>query len=168
MKKFNANQTRILKIVHIFLFIMWIGGAVALTTLLFIATPIVPDDIYMKFRSMQIIDDYLIIPGAMGCFFVGIIYGIFTNWGFFKHNWLIVKWVMTTLQILFGTFALGPWINNSVDIARDLRGAALSNPEFLSNIMNMKIWGTTQASLLLFMAIISVLKPWKKKKGETV
>jgi hypothetical protein len=141
---------------------MWIGGGIALITLMFIADPLLPDDIYMKFRSMQVIDDFLIIPGALGGLLTGIIYGVFTNWGFFKHNWLIVKWVMTTLQILFGTFALGPWLNGNVDIARDLRGAALSNPEFLNNIMNIQIWGTVQVSLLLFMAVISVIKPWRK------
>jgi len=165
MKKFNSKQTQILKIAHIFFFIMWIGGGIALTTLMFVADPLLPDDVYMKFRSMQVVDDFLIIPGALGCFVAGIIYGVFTNWGFFKHNWLIVKWIMTVLQILFGTFALGPWLNGNVDIARDLRGAALSNPEFLNNIMNIKIWGTLQVSLLLFMAVISVLKPWKKKKA---
>jgi hypothetical protein len=143
---------------------MWIGGGVGLTTLMFIADPLLPDDIYMKFRSMQVIDDYLIVPGAIGCLLVGIIYGVFTNWGFFKHNWLIVKWIMTILKMLFGTFALGPWLNNNVDIACSLRGAALSNPEFLNNIMNIKIFGTIQVSLLLFMAVISVLKPWRKKK----
>jgi len=163
MKKFNANQTRILKIIHILFFIMWIGGGIGLIALMFLANPIQPDDIYMKFRSMQVLDDFLIIVGAFGCLITGIIYGAFTNWGFFKHNWLIVKWIMTVLQMLFGTFALGPWLNGNVDIARDLRGAALSNPEFLSNIMNIKIWGTLQVSLLLFMVIISVIKPWKKK-----
>ena len=162
MKKFNANQTRILKIIHILFFIMWIGGGLGLIALMFLATPILPDDIYMKFRSMQVIDDFLIIVGAFGCLITGIIYGAFTNWGFFKHNWLIVKWIMTVLQMLFGTFALGPWLNGNVDIALELRGAALSNPEFLSNIMNIKTWGTLQVALLLFMAVISVIKPWRK------
>jgi len=49
-----------------------------------------------------------------------------------------------------------------------LRRAALSNPEFLSNIMNIKIWGTLQVSLLLFMVIISVIKPWKSKGGKQI
>jgi hypothetical protein len=164
MNKFNAKQLRILKIVHILFFILWIGGGVGLITLMLIVDPLLPDDIYMKFRSMQVIDDFLIIPGAMGCLFIGIIYGVFTNWGFFKHNWVTVKWVLTVLQILFGTFVLGPWINGSVDIAREIRGAALSNPEFLNNTMNLKIWGTIQVSFLLFMAVISVIKPWKKGK----
>ena len=167
MKKFNASQMRILKIVHIFFFIMWIGGGIALTTLMFVADPLLADDIYMKFRSMQIVDDLLIIPGALGCLLVGIIYGAFTNWGFFKHNWLTVKWILTILQILFGTFALGPWINGNVDIARQIRGAALSNPEFLNNTVNLKLWGTIQVSFLLFMAIISVIKPWKKKTASS-
>ena len=166
MKKLNSSQVRILKIVHIFFFIMWIGGGLGLMALMFIADYALPDDIYMKTYSMKIIDDFMIIPGALGCLAAGIIYGVFTNWGFFKQNWLTVKWIMTTVQILFGTFALGPWLNGSVDIAYNLRGAALSDPQFLNNMMNIKIWGPIQVSLLIFMAVISVIKPWRKGKGS--
>ncbi len=74
-----------------------------------------------------------------------------------------VKWILTVAQILFGTFALGPWLNGNVDIALKLRGTALSSPEFSQNASHIQIWGTVQVLFLLFMVIISVIKPWKKK-----
>lgn len=162
MKKFNAQQTRILKIVHILFFVMWIGGGLTLISVMLLALPSVPDDIYMKFRSMQVIDDFIIIPGALGSLATGLFYGIWTNWGFFRHKWLIVKWILTVVQILFGTFALGPWLNGNVDIAMKLRGGAISNPDFIMNTSNIKLWGTVQVLFLIFMLVISVLKPWKK------
>lgn len=162
MKKLNAKQTRILKIIHIFFFVIWIGGGLALMTLMFIAQPAIPDDIYMKYRSMQVIDDLIIIPGAMGSLVTGLFFGIWTNWGFFKHRWLTVKWIMTTAQIFFGTFALGPWLNGNTDIAMRIRGAALSSPDFMANASHIELWGTVQVLFLLFMLIISVIKPWKK------
>lgn len=162
MKKMNTGQMRVLKIIHIFLFVLWVGGGLGLVAVMFLAVPAHPDDIYMKFRAMQVIDDFIIIPGAMGSFFAGLVYGIWTGWGFFKHNWVTVKWVMTTAQILFGTFALGPWLNQNVDIAHELRGAALVNPDFINNVSQIQIWGTVQVLLLIFMVIISVIKPWRK------
>lgn len=158
----NSNQIRILKIIHIFFFVSWIGGGITLATLMFIAEPALPDDIYMKYRSMQVIDDFIIIPGALGSLFTGLIYSIWTNWGFFRHRWLTVKWILTVAQILFGTFALGPWLNGNVDIALKLRGAALAESAFLNSCSNIKLWGTLQVLFLLFMVIISVIKPWKK------
>lgn len=162
MKKMNQKQMRILKIVHIFFFVIWIGGGLGLIALMFLADPAAPDDVYMKFQSMQVIDDYIIIPGAMGSLAVGFFYGIWTGWGFFKHTWLTVKWVMTTVQILFGTFALGPWLNKNVDIAHQLRGAALSNSDFINNTSHIQLWGSVQVLLLLFMMVISVIKPWRR------
>jgi len=162
MKKLNPGQTRILKIIHLLFFISWIGGGIALMFLMFIAQPAVPDDIYMKFRSMQVIDDYIIIPGALGSLTTGLVYSVWTNWGFFRHRWLTVKWVLTIAQILFGTFALGPWLNGNVDIAIKARGAALADPLFQANISHIEFWGAIQVLFLLFMMIISVIKPWKR------
>ena len=166
MKKFSARQVRILKMTHIIFFIMWFGGFLCITAVMFVAQPAHPDDIYMKCRTMEIIDNYVLIPGALGSLFTGLVYSIWTNWGFFKHRWITFKWIMTTAQILFGTFALGPWIDRNVILSGNMRGAALSNPEFINNILMIKIWGTVQGSLLLFLIVISVIKPWKRNTGS--
>lgn len=162
MKKLNTNQTRILKIAHILFFVMWAGGGITLVTLMFIARPSIPDDVYMKFRSMQVIDDLIIIPGALGSLATGLLYGIWTKWGFFRHRWLTIKWILTVSLILFGTFALGPWLNGNVEIAMKLRGGALSDSIFTANTSQIKLWGTVQVIFLLFMIAISVIKPWKR------
>ncbi len=86
----------------------------------------------------------------------GLIYSIWTNWEFFKHIWIIVKWIMIVLQILFGTFVLGPCINNNVIIADQLRDAALTDLVFLENIRMTQIWGTVQTFLLLVVIVISI------------
>lgn len=39
----------------------------------------------------------------------GLIYGLFTNWFFFKHRWVTAKWILTILAIFSGTFMLGVW-----------------------------------------------------------
>lgn len=48
----------------------------------------------------------IVIPGAIGCLITGLIYGIFTNWGFFKHNWMMFKWTITVTAIFLGTVSL--------------------------------------------------------------
>lgn len=167
MKKLSSNQTRILKIIHLFFFVSWIGGGVCLISVMFLAQPALPEDIFMKYRSMQVIDDFVIIPGALGSLFTGMVYSIWTNWGFFRHRWLTVKWILTVAQILFGTFALGPWLNGNVDIARQLRGSAPANADFALNASNIQLWGAVQVLFLLFMVVISVIKPWKKNPFKT-
>ncbi|MBB4037213.1 putative membrane protein [Dysgonomonas hofstadii] len=166
IKKLKPQAAKILKMFHIFFAFCWIIGGVTLCLLIFITYPESGDELYMRSRILQIVDDYFIIYGASGAFLTGLIYSIWTNWGFFKHPWIIVKWIMTILQIIFGTFVLGPCINNNVVIAGQLRDAAFTDPVFLENIQTTQIWGTVQTILLLAVIAISVQKPWKKKKSE--
>lgn len=162
--KLKPQGVKILKMFHILLAFCWIVGGLTLCLLVFTTYPESGDELYMRSRILQIVDDYFIIYGAIGAFITGLIYSIWTNWGFFKHPWIIVKWIMTILQILFGTFVLGPCINNNVVIADQLRDAALTDPVFLENIHMTQLWGTLQTALLLVVIVISVQKPWKKKK----
>ncbi|MDR2921252.1 MAG: DUF2269 family protein [Tannerella sp.] len=166
MKKLNTQEVKILKIFHLFFAFCWIVGGLTLCLLVFITHPESGDELYMRSRILQIVDDYFIIYGAIGALVTGLVYSIWTNWGFFKHPWIIVKWVMIIMQILFGTFVLGPCINNNVILADQLRDAALTDPAFLENIHMTQIWGTVQTLLLLVVIIISVQKPWKKKNNK--
>jgi uncharacterized membrane protein len=163
MQKLKKQGLNILKMVHLLFVIMWVGGAIALTIVLFSIQPETGDGLYMKSRIIQIIDDFIIIPGAMGNLLIGIVYGVWTKFGFFKFRWMIVKWILTVAQILFGTFFLGPWVNENVKIANDLREAAFSNETFQYNLEMNAVWGTVQLLLLLFVVVVSVQKPWKKK-----
>ena len=163
MQKLKKQGLNILKMVHLLFVVMWIGGAIALTIVLFSVQPEGGDELYMKSRVIQIIDDFIIIPGALGNLFIGVVYGVWTKFGFFKFRWMIVKWMLTVIQILFGTFFLGPWVNENVKIANELRGAAFSDEIFQHNLEMNAIWGTVQLSLLLFVLVVSVQKPWKKK-----
>jgi hypothetical protein len=165
IKKLNPQAVKILKMFHILFAFGWIIGGIALCLLIFITYPTSGDELYMRSRILQIVDDYFIIVGAFGAFVTGLVYSIWTNWGFFKHPWIIVKWIMIILQMLFGTFVLGPCINNNVIIADQLRDLALTDPVFLDNILTTQIWGTVQTALLLLVIVISVQKPWKKKKA---
>lgn len=164
MKKLNPQGTKVLKMFHIFFGFSWIFGTVGLLILLLLANPQTGDELYMRSMAVKILDDYLIIGGAIGAFLTGLIYSIWTNWGFFKHNWITVKWVLIILQMLVGTFVLGPYINNNVEISDRLRDAALNDAEFLHNINMSLIWGSIQTVFLIAYIWISVQKPWKKKK----
>ena len=165
MKKLKLQNIKILKMFHIFFAFSWIIGAVALCLLVFITYPVSGDELFMRSRILQIIDDYFIIVGAMGCLFSGLIYSIWTNWGFFKHKWILLKWILIILQTLFGTFVLGPCLNENVIIASELRDIALTDAVFFDNLRITQICGTIQTILLLLVIVISVQKPFKKRNN---
>jgi uncharacterized membrane protein len=163
MKKLTPQAIKILKLFHILFAFCWVMSALVLCGLLFVTHPASGDELYMRSLIVKILDDYFIIPGALGALITGLIYSIWTNWGFFKHTWITVKWIMTILQIVFGTFVLGPFVNNNTALTDQLRDAALTDSVVLGNIQTTQIWGTVQLLLLLLMVVISVQKPWRQK-----
>jgi hypothetical protein len=164
VKQLKPQGIKILKMFHILFAFMWIIGGIALCLGLLLVFPKTGDELYMRSLMLKIIDDFLIIPGATLVILTGVIYGVCTSWGFFKHRWLTVKWIMTITQALIGAFILGPCVNGNVDIANQLRDAAFTNIEFLQNVNTIMIWGIGQTVCLLLYIVISIQKPWKKKK----
>lgn len=165
MKKMGRKGLGWLKIIHLLFASLWIGGAASLLLVMTLSNPAGGDELYAAHAAMKIIDDYVIITGANGCLLTGLVYGIWTGWGFFRQNWLRVKWILLVLQISMGTFFLGPWLNGNVEIARTERAAAFTNPAFLDQASLNLFWGCVQILLLAFVYWISVNKPWKKKKA---
>ena len=111
MVKLKAKGSRWLKSFHLVAVSCWIGGAVSLILLYFIKAGINDGGtLYGINRSIHHVDiAVVVIPGAFGCLATGLVYSLFTNWGFFRHGWLIYKWIITVAAILFWTFFLGPW-----------------------------------------------------------
>jgi len=89
---------------------------------------------------------------------------LMTPWGFFKYRWITVKWIITVSLILFGTFFLGPWINQMAFISVNEYASALVNPNYLYDEKMNMTWGSIQFGINIFLVIISVLKPWKQLK----
>jgi hypothetical protein len=165
MIRFNAQQTQWLKISHLLLVSIWVGGQISFMMLqLSKETLTTPEHMHAVIAALKLVDDWVIIPGALGCLLTGLFYGLFTPWGFFRHRWVLVKWVCTVALILFGTFFLGPWINGMAEIAAVKQAMALSDATYLQYEQLNTNWGSVQLAVNIGLIAISVIKPWKHLK----
>ncbi|MBB4044296.1 hypothetical protein [Bacteroides reticulotermitis] len=163
MKKLNSKGIKVLKTIHLLLVMMWVTGVLAMATL-YLLKPKSGDELYMVLNIILFIDWVFVIPGAILTVVVGVIYGFFTNWGFFKYRWITVKWIVAILIILAGTFYYSPLLEQSLEIADQTRDAALDNPVIATNTIQTLISSSIQGLALIILVVISVFKPWKKKK----
>ena len=107
------------------------------------------------------IDMFLLTPAAILTLVTGLIYSVFTKWGFFKHGWLIYKWVVTLLITVTGTLYLGPMVTKLLEIADSKRIGALQDGYYLYG-ETVGLYAAIINSILLIIAVIfSVYKPWK-------
>ena len=169
MPKLTAKGLKWLKGFHLIAVSCWIGGGVALILLYFLKNGVADGNVlYGINQSIHHVDiAVIVIPGALGCLITGLIYSAFSNWGFFKHRWMIFKWIVTIVAILFGAFFLGPWETTMMEISGKLGISSLSNPEYLYNQKMNLIFGATQILVLMITVFISIFKPWKSKKAKT-
>lgn len=166
MPKLKAKGLKWLKGFHLIAVSSWVGGAVALLLLYFLKGDVADGGVlYGINQSIHHVDMVVVvIPGAFGCLVTGLIYSSFSNWGFFKHTWLIFKWIVTVTAILFGTFFLGPWETTMMEISGKLGISSLTDQAYLYNENMNLIFGAVQVLLLMVTIFISIFKPWKTKK----
>ena len=165
MKKLNNNQQKLLKFVHILSAAIWTTGVLLLCVLpLAWANINNGDQLYMFNAIYRFIDINVLSPAAVITLLTGLIYSLFTNWGFFKHGWLVYKWVVTILLILIGTFYLGPIATAMRDITAVKYLDALNDATYVHN-RSVSIWAAPINGLLLIGSyFVSVYKPWKNIK----
>ncbi len=106
----------------------------------------------------------VVILGALVCIITGIVYGIFTNWGFFKYRWLIAKWLLTTISLTSAMLFLAPGEEVMLELSKELGNQALQNQAYLIIKAQFLFWSIVQVVLLTLMIICSVFKPWGKRK----
>lgn len=163
MKKLGTTGLKILKISHLLFAVMWIGGVMALVSLQLGATPDTKEMMYMAAIAHLIVDEFFLIPGGVGIVITAIMYGIFTGWGFFKQRWLAVKWILTILLVIIGAGYMGVTIKENVVYAQNMLSENISPDVYRANVYHVAIAGIIQIIGFVYIVVISVIKPWKKK-----
>lgn len=166
MKKLGVNGQKWLKSIHIFFACLWIGGSLGLILMMIFLHPENGMQLYGIHLSMESVDYLIIAPGGIGSLLTGLVYSIFTNWGWFKHKWIIVKWCINLYGAILGTFWLGPWLNKMVEMVRLEGLAALTDIAYLHARTLSLSFGSFQFFTIIFALYLSVHKPWKKRKEE--
>lgn len=146
---------------------MWVGGALGILLVQNVLRAH-GAELYGMDLSSKIIDDMVVIPGAMGSLLTGLLYSLFTPWGFFRQRWVTVKWAITLYGVLFGTFFLGPWLNSLPPVSQALGAGALSDYGYMRARGLNSFWGGFQVCTLLFALFISVLKPWSRVAADNL
>lgn len=171
MKQLSRSRQKLLKTIHLISAALWMTGVVIMSLLPVISKGIATGDaLYMYDRIYHFIDMKVVTPAAVSTLATGLVYSIFTGWGFFRHGWLIYKWAITLLLICAGTFYLGPMVTKMLHISDAERMAALKNPYYRQGLA-IGLWAAVANAVLLISAVVvSVYKPLKniRKQGRNL
>lgn len=163
MKKIGSQGMKFLKLLHLFLVVIFLGGIIcslAINNNLNISSY---DEAYATYKSSIIISEKVVKIGAIGTLLIAFIYSIFTRWGFFRHRWITVKWVLWIAQTFIGILVVDRLMVSNIAILEAQNAMALSNPVFLQNHITRQYVVIGQIIISLIIICISVFKPWKRK-----
>jgi len=163
-KKLTPKQKNWWLITHIVFVIVYFSGLFG-TLLLAVSTTFITDSklIYAAHLFIQYFDWFLIIPGAFGSVLTGVWLAVRTHWGLTKHYWVMTKWIGNISAILFGANFMRIWIHESFTKIFSGNLHPLQNPAYLENREMLFIGTAISFSILIFLIVISYLKPWGKR-----
>ncbi len=166
MKKISGKGLKALKLVHILLVVLFLGGIISCLAINLGISTETYEEAYMTYKTSIAISEYVIKIGAQGTIIIGLIYGFFTNWGFFKHRWITIKWIVWVAQTVIGIFVVDKLMMSNMALLESEKALALSNPVFIQND-TMRIYAVIlQIILATSLIAISIYKPGKSKKAK--
>lgn len=171
--KLSIQQKNWILSFHIGFAALWTGTVLSMFLIAFRNKDTTNSDILFALNSaINLLDDFIVIPAAIGSVITATLLCWRSNYGFFKFYWVITKWILTTGLIIFGTFWLFPWGNYAEAIASTEGLNAFKNPIYLFDTKGVLLGALIQVLFLFVIIGISVLKPWgrrsKKEKVLTV
>ena len=163
MRKFNSIGLKVLKMLHLLMIVLFLGGILSSFALIIKLDLSNFDEVYMTYKSFNIISDNIVKMGAQGTILLGAVYGFFTKWGFIKHKWLALKWILFIAQTFIGILVVDKLMVANITLLETEKILALSNPVFIHNHFLRLDVVIVQIGLTLFALILSVLKPGRSR-----
>ncbi|HTF31109.1 MAG TPA: hypothetical protein VK625_19775 [Flavitalea sp.] len=160
--KAGTPGSKVLKAIHIFCITLWIGGLltwVPLTTTMPLKDIAATQITYLNLRSIA----WNVIGwGGIGSFVTGLLNGLLTSWGLFKHTWIKTKLILTIAMILFGMFYTEQKMLSNIRLLDSGNSKVLETSLFLANHGAIQAVVPIQLAVFFVIVLISVFKPWMK------
>ncbi len=163
MRKIGSTGLKVLKMLHLFMIILFLGGIISSFALLIKLDLSKFDEVYASYQIFNTISDNVVKIGAQGTILLGAIYGFFTRYGFIKHKWLAVKWILFIAQTFIGILIVDKLMVANLTLLETEKAAALIDPIFIHNHFLRMDVVILQIGLTLFALVLSVLKPGRAR-----
>jgi hypothetical protein len=142
---------------HITFSVGWLGAVVAYLALAIAG--LTNHDVSMvraAYLSMELIGWFVIVPFSLAALLTGLVQSLGTQWGLFRHYWILVKFLLTTGASIV--------LLRHMQAVSRMSGVAaettLSSADFRALRIQLVVHAAGGLLVLLAAATLSVYKPW--------
>lgn len=117
------------------------------------------------YLTMQVMAWFVIVPCAIAALASGLVQSLGTEWGLFRHYWILAKFALTVA----GTIVLLLHAPRVSDMAMRAAESALASGDYSQQRFALVVHAAGGLAVLLAATVLSTFKPWGKTahgKGE--
>ncbi len=142
---------------HITLSVGWLGAVVVYLVVAIVG--LTSHDAQMvrtAYHSMELIGWFVIVPLSLAALLSGLVQSLGTQWGLFRHWWILAKFVLTT----GATVVLLEHMQAVSRISRIAAETTLSGVDLRGLRVQLVVHAAGGLLVLLVVTALSVFKPW--------
>ncbi len=142
---------------HITFSVGWFGAVVPYLALTIAG--LTSHDVHVvraAYVSMELIGWFVIVPFGIAALLTGLVQSLGTQWGLFRHWWIVVKFLLTIISIAI----LVRHMQGASHMSHMALGAALSTADFRAQQIQHLVHPVGGLFVLLAVMALSVFKPW--------
>lgn len=153
---------KILKIFHIILSASILGSLLSILIIFIVKQNfhIVTENFFAIDLSILKIFTWGVNYAFFTLMLTSFLYGLFTEWGFVKHRWIIFKWMIVLIIFSVTWFGLGPAINGMTSISDVGLSNSTMSIEYLNFQQKAIVYIVIELVSILLIFGVSALKPW--------
>jgi len=165
----NTTAQKILKIFHLTFAGISLGGMAA-TLLLLLIKLNNPNFTYLSEVDyiIYILNNNVTIYSVYGTIVTTLIFALYTNWGFIKYHWVIIKWALLILLAIVFIWMFIPTINGMASLSDAGLHQSDTNIEYLSLLSNAVKYNVIVFVIYITLYFVSTIKPFGKRNKDIV
>src|ERR671918_2328114 len=142
---------------HITFSVGWVGAVVAYLALaIAVLTSHDAQMVRAVYLSIELIGWFVIVPFSLAALLTGLVQSLGTQWGLFRHYWILVKFLLTT-----GATIVLLWHMQAVSRMSGVAAeTTLSSADFRALRIQLVVHAAGGLLVLLAATTLSVYKPW--------
>ena len=142
---------------HVVLSLGWLGAVLAYLPFTIIGlTSTDPERVHAAYFAMKSIGWFVIVPLCAGALLSGLFQSLSTEWGLFRHYWIIAKLALTA----FATLVLLSHLPAVSRMAAAATSHALPVVEAAGRPAQFLVHAVGGAVVLVVLTMLSTFKPW--------
>ena len=144
---------------HVTFSVGWLGAVVAYLAL---ALGSLKSDnaqsVRVAYLAMEVIGWYVIVPAGVTSLFIGLVQALGTEWGLFRHYWILTKFLLTLGAVAILLVHM-PNVSRMAALAME---RTLSSTDLRMERVELAVHAGGGLVVLLVATGLSMFKPWGK------